>query len=369
MRSRFACGSLNARRPDAVVTTTSLVTTGASAATVIGTLTCDPSGLIVRAPSVMPSGGMTDTPVTPPSPAPLIVNVPELPRTIPVGSIRVGTAPSATPSAEDARKLVVLVGGGVNSTTTPTNGASIGPITVDGGGGGCNSFTTPSSGEVTGVKVVPALVESVSVFASVSVEDVSPAGVTTTTARGPGPAPAAALMLTVTTVPSALTEGGELTVIPSGGTIFTCDAFWKLTPRTVSVVSGAPICRMIGLIESILACGGVTRKSAAAGSLNGITVVLASTWTVRSVCGASDASVTGTVNERPSAAIVGAPTVTPVFGVNCTAVTPCNSNPWTVRVKLSPMGFAAGDMPVATLPTLTPSTLAKGPNVCDVGGT
>src|SRR5256712_4242031 len=114
MRSRFACGSLNARRPDAVVATTSLVTAGASAATVIGTLTCEPSGLIVRAPSVIPVAGFTDTLVTPPSPAPLIVNVPELPRTIPVGSMRVGTAPSATPSAEDARKLVVLVGGVVN---------------------------------------------------------------------------------------------------------------------------------------------------------------------------------------------------------------------------------------------------------------
>src|SRR2546425_3984751 len=221
MRSRFACGSLKARRPDAVVTTTSLVTTGASAATVIGTLTCEPSGLIVRVPSAMPSGGMTDTPVTPPSPVPLTVKVPELPRTMPVGSMRVGTAPSATPSAEEARKLVVLVGGCVNSITTPNNGDSIGPITVDDGGGGGDSFTTPSSGEGTGVNVVPALVESVSVFASVSVEGVSPAGVTTTTARGPGAVPAAALMLTVTTVPSALTEGGELTVIPSGGTMFT----------------------------------------------------------------------------------------------------------------------------------------------------
>src|SRR3989449_1213799 len=210
MRSRFAWGSLKVRRPDAVVTTTSLVTAGASAATEIGTLTCEPSGLIVSAPSVMPSGGMTDTPVTPPSLAPLIVNVPALPRTIPVGSMRVGTAPSATPSAEDARKLVVLVGGCVNSTTTPTNGASIGPIVVV-VGVTASCLSTPSSGEVTGLKVVPALVESVSVFASVSVEDVSPAGVTTTTARGPGTAPAAALMLTVTTVPSVLTEGGELT--------------------------------------------------------------------------------------------------------------------------------------------------------------
>src|SRR2546428_43969 len=166
--------------------------------------------------------------------------VPALPRTIPVGSMRVGTAPSATPSEEEARKLVVLVGGCVNSTTTPTNGASIGPITVDGGGGGCNSFTTPSSGEVTGVKVVPALVESVSVFASVSVEDVSPAGVTTTTARGPGTAPAAALKLTATTVPSALTEGAELPAIPPGGTICTAEAFWKLGPRPVGVVNGGP---------------------------------------------------------------------------------------------------------------------------------
>src|SRR5438132_746778 len=354
MRSRFACGSLKARRPDAVVTTTSLITTGASVATVIGRLTCEPSGLIVRAPSVMPSGGMTDTPVTPPSPVPLTVNVPELPRTIPVGSMRVGTAPSATPSAEDARKLVVLVGGGVNSTTTPTNGASIGPITVDVGGAGGVSFTTPSSGDTTGVNVVPALVESVSVFASVSVEDVSPAGVTTTTARGPGAVPTAALMFTFSVVPSVLTEGGELTVIPSGGTIFTCKAFWKLTPRTVSVVSGAPICRTIGLIESIRGCCAVTRKIAAAGSLKAIETVPASTRTVRSVWGASVASVTGTVSERPSAVIVGVPTVMPVFGENCTAVTPCNSNPWTVRVKLSPIALAVGVRLVATLPRLTP---------------
>src|SRR5437870_12622719 len=102
MRSRFACGSLNARRPDAVVTTTSLVTTGASAATVIGTLTCEPSGLIVRVPRVIPVGGFTDTLVTPPSPVLLTVNVPELPRTIPVGLMRLGTAPSEYPCAEDA---------------------------------------------------------------------------------------------------------------------------------------------------------------------------------------------------------------------------------------------------------------------------
>src|SRR5207244_9086028 len=61
-------------------------------------------------------------------------------RTMPVGSMRVGTAPSATPSAEEARKLVVLVGGCVNSITTPNNGDSIGPITVDDGGGGGDSF-------------------------------------------------------------------------------------------------------------------------------------------------------------------------------------------------------------------------------------
>src|SRR5438128_3731422 len=148
--NRFACGSLKASRLAPMLTTTSLVTAGASAATVIGMLTCEPSGPIVRVPRVLPVAGFTDTLVTPPSPAPLIVNVPELPRTIPVGSMRVGTAPSARPSAEDARKLVVLVGGGVNSTTTPTNGASIGPITVDVGGAGGVSFQKTIWVRVTG---------------------------------------------------------------------------------------------------------------------------------------------------------------------------------------------------------------------------
>src|SRR2546428_10663563 len=119
---------------------------------------------------------------------------------------------------------------------------------------------------------------------------------------------------------------------------------------------------MIGVMESILGCSAVTRNSAAAGLLKVIEAVPASTRTVRRVWGASTASVTGTVSDRPSAATVGAPTVIPVFGENCTAVTPCNSNPWTVRVKLSPMGFAVGSIPVATPPTLTPSALENSPS-------
>src|SRR3989475_431377 len=120
---------------------------------------------------------------------------------------------------------------------------------------------------------------------------------------------------------------------------------------------------MIGLMESILGCSAVTRNSAAAGLLKVIEAVPASTRTVRRVWGASTASVTGTVSDRPSAATVGAPTVIPVFGENCTAVTPCNSNPWTVRVKLSPMDLAAGVRLVATLPKLTPR--AEENRLCD----
>src|SRR6266513_11203 len=183
---------------------------------------------------------------------------------------------------------------------------------VDGGGGGLPSCkTTPSEGEVTGVTVSPAALVIVIVFSGARTVEEVPAGVVTVTARGPVAALEAALRLTVTCLPVGSIVGGLLMLMPSGGATPTALAFWKLSPRIVSVVAGAPVCRKFGVIDRSTGSGALTRNCAESGLENGTAAAPARTCTARIACGALEAIVALKVTEPPSALATGALRVTP----------------------------------------------------------
>src|SRR5258706_6316911 len=221
----------------------------APAWTVMGTVTCVPSGAVVGVPrTTLLSGGARAALVTSPSATPEIVSVPDVLGESGVAETLVATAPTATPSCGTSARLGGGGGGFAFCSTTPTDAAVIGP-TETGGGGVPLCRTTPTDAAVTGVMVGPAVAVTVMVFPGVVADDDVPAGVVTVTARGPVAAFAAALRLTVICVPVGSTAGGLLMLMPSGGTTPTALAFWKLRPRTVSVTGGAPVCRKFGVTD------------------------------------------------------------------------------------------------------------------------
>src|SRR5712691_1071225 len=254
----------------------------APAWTVMGTDIWVPSGAIVKAPRVILSGGMIETLVTSFRATPEIVSVPAVLGETGVVETPVATAPTATPNCNDSANVGGAAGGLGSCRTTPRAAAATGPTTC-GGGGVPSCSTTPSATDVTGVMVEPAALVIVIVVCGVKVSEEVPAGVVTVTARAPVAAFAVALTVTVICVPLASTVGGLLMLIPLGGDTPTALAFWKLSPRTVSITAGASVCRKFGVTDWSTARGALTRNCAATGLAKGTSAAPAFTLAPRIV--------------------------------------------------------------------------------------
>src|SRR5712692_950302 len=208
---------------------------GAAAAISTGSVTLVPSGATLSAPSVRPSGGIACTAVTPASPAPLSVSVTLVPIIPTAGVMPVAAGGTTTPTADENALKVWLTGCATSCFTTPTTGATIGVNAA------CTSFTT--------LKVLAGLAAASEV----------PAAVVTVTVRGPVGASADTLTASVRVVPSALTDGVELTVIPVDGVMLTACVVCKFLPRTVSVMAVVPATAKFGSSESTCGTGVVMR--------------------------------------------------------------------------------------------------------------
>lgn len=199
---------------------------------------------------------------------------------------------------------------------------------------------------------------TVKLFAEVAVADDVPDGVEMVTTLWPGVARDDIDTWTVARVPSAFTDGGLPTDIPSAGIKLTCVAFFRLIPFIVKVNVAPTVCWM-GMMEKI--SGSVEIWNIFAPGIDGSALPEGVfTAIVLDPKDASDAIEIVTSIELPSVATTILLCVIPVDGKMLTPVALSKLAPLMVSVILVVPGAPAlGSIPVIADPKATPTDGAR----------